>query len=325
LSKLGTLLVAFVGTLAGIGLIRGPVIKSQGPPVTHQPPVVAPSIPATPPSPRPAVTVQVPPHLGYADLVKQLKRWEAETPDLAQVGTYGKSTRGSDLCYVRVTNGVRANPTGRPKMLITACIHGDEPLATGTVMAFLGTMLGTHGTDPAVTDLLGTRDVYFVPVVSPDSYPNSRRVDGVDPNRDFPGPTDPAHQSVAPVKALADFMVAQRFKAVISGHTFGRTFLTPYGNTAARCPNEADYQRVVGQMCALSGYRTIHAWENYGRPIYGSELDYYYLHGAFAIVMEMGTHQRIPTAAEIKTELDKTYRAFLYFVQAAPLVTVKAN
>ena len=42
------------------------------------------------------------------------------------------------------------------------------------------------------------RDIYFIPVVSPDSYPKSRIVDKVDPNRDFPHLGRPNHKSIPP-------------------------------------------------------------------------------------------------------------------------------
>ena len=66
--------------------------------------------------------------------------------------------------------------------------------------------------------------------------------------------------------------------------------------------------------------------QNYGRPIFGTECDWYYKQGAFAIIAEyghIGTHQKIPTIQEIETEFNKTYKAALYFIENAPEVDVK--
>lgn len=279
-------------------------------------------IPAPPVSP-PAIPViknPRPSYLPYESLVQQLQQWNSEAKDFTEIGTYGQTTKGKQLTYLRIVN--RLAPA-KKKVLITGCIHGNEPLSTSTVMWYAGVMLSTYGKDAQVTNLLNTRDIYFVPVVSPDSYPNSRHVDGVDPNRDFPGPYDWNHKSVKPVDAIAKLMIQERFNAAISGHTFGRIYLTPYGDKNQMSPNESDYQRIVGQMGQKSGYRVDRACNLYGKTIQGSDVDFYYRHGAFAIVMEFGTHQNIPSDNDIQVEFDKTYQSVLLFIREAPLVNVQ--
>jgi hypothetical protein len=39
----------------------------------------------------------------------------------------------------------------------------------------------------------------------------------------------------------------------------------------------------------------------------------------FAIVMEFGTHQRLPSHEEIKNEFNMTWKAFLIFLEKAPV------
>ena len=89
-------------------------------------------------------------------------------------------------------------------------------------------------------------------------------------------------------------------------------------------------------MSELTGYRMIKASSMYNHPIFGTELDWYYRNGAFsmtpngkrihrgafAIVMEFGTHQRIPSMEDIKTEFDRTFEAVLHFIKEAPLVEI---
>jgi len=326
--------VIFVVTIAGLAGVNGlpshslppfhpnpQALQPQGQPSQGQPPPIP---PASQPR-KPAITEAKPGYQAYPQIVEQIKKWNQEAPDLTEIGTYGKSSKGQDLYFLRVTNKLATAP--KKKVLITGCIHGNEPLSTSTTMWFIGRMLSTYGTgygrDPEATDLVNTRDIYFVPVVSPDSYPNSRHVDGVDPNRDFPGPYNWNHRSVPPVKAIGDFVIQQRFNAAISGHTFGRIYLTPYGDKMERCPNDADYQRIVGKMGQLSGYRVDRACNMYGRPIQGSDVDFYYRHGAFSIVMEYGLTQKIPSQAEISTEFNKTYPAVLHFIREAPLVQIQ--
>lgn len=348
----------------GIGLYihKGNVVKTPPPIVQQQPEnpvspippdVVKPPISFTIASPRPS-------YMNYAATVAKLKEWNNQAPELTEVGTYGKTSRGQDIYYLRIYN--KRNTGEKPRVLLTACIHGNEPLASSTVMWWTGTMLESYSKDESIRKLLDERDIYIVPVVSPDSYPSSRHVNGVDPNRDFPGPSRPNHQSKPPVAAIQGFFHKISPNAVISGHTWGRVYLTPYGDKMAHSENKEDYDRIVGQMKTLSGYRMIRACDmygpggglnnppikagieehdgeetqcscmcrhmgldgKYGTPIYGSEVDWYYRNKAFAIVMEFGTHQRIPSDSDTKTEFDKTYTSALHFIKEAPLVQHKA-
>lgn len=300
-------------------------------------------LPVLPPEPEipPAnITNPFPDYQDYNKIVSQLQEWNKESPQLTEVGTYGKTSRGKDIYYIRLND--KRHP-GKPVVLITACIHGNEPLATSTTMTYIGTMLSKFGRDNEITELMKTRDIYFVPVVSPDSYPNSRHVDGVDPNRNFPRENS-EKQSVPPVQALKEFFLKIKPKAVISGHTWGRVYLVPYGDKMQHCENKEDYARIMDKMSELSGYRWMRAcdlytanglnvppirygnigWDaNYMSPIYGTEVDWYYRNGAIGIVCEFGTHQRIPSRSDIEDEHKRTYQAFLHFVKEAPLVEVK--
>jgi hypothetical protein len=286
--------------------------------VQSQPKEFSPEPPKTPRIPN--ISVKIPPYLDYSHIVNQVKTWNQEAPDLTEVGFYGKTKQGVDICYIRICN--KMHQKQKPTVLITGCIHGNEPLATSSVMAFAGNLLGEYGKNKDITDLVDSRDIYIVPVISPDSYPSSRHVDGVDPNRDFPGPTRPNHKSTPSIQAIQNFFLKIKPNATISGHTFGRVYLTPYGDRNQTCPNEPDYQRIIGQMCKNSGYKMDRACNNYGHPIEGSEVDWYYRNRSFSVVMEFGTHQRIPTNQEIKTEFDMTFSSVLYFIKEAPLVNL---
>lgn len=349
-----TLVLLIVNAVVFMTGMAGVVYKKNHPP---QPPlaVEAPrpnegnfSQITTPPELAPikiSISNPQPSYLNYDQTVAKLKQWAQEAPELSEVGTYGKSSRGKDLHYFRLCNKRFAQATEKPRVLVTACIHGNEPLAASTTMWHLGALLSKYGKDEAITQLVDSRDIYFVPVVSPDSYPSSRHVDGVDPNRDFPGPSRPNHRSVAPVAAIQNLFRQIKPNAVISGHTWGRVYLTPHGDTMKNCNDHEAIMRVMNRCKELSGYRCIRACDMYGAngglnnppirtlgegeygssPIYGTEVDWYYRNGAFAIVCEFGTHQRIPSDDDTRTEFNKTFSAFLHFVREAPLVPVRPS
>jgi hypothetical protein len=329
-------IVIFTVGLGGLFLKNHTV---QETPFLAPPPIEFKSVPVAPNLPliRSQITIVRPGHLSYDQTIKTMKKWSEEAPELAEVGSYGSTKRGQICQYIRISN--RRITSEKPRVLITACIHGNEPLSASVTMWYASDLLSNYGKDDEITKLVDEREIYFVPVVSPDSYPSQRMVDGVDPNRDFPNWNNKSHHSVAPVQAIQDLFEQVRPKAVMSGHTWGRVYLTPFGDSLTRCPDHEAIISFVGKMCSLSGYRQMRACEMYNangstnnppirvsegesvlQAIKGTEIDWYYRRGAFAIVTEYGTHQRIPSESDTRTEFDKTFGAFKLFVWKAPLV-----
>lgn len=265
------------------------------------------------------ISTKMPEFLTYPQTIEQLNKWKEEANEIVQVEKYGKTKKGTDLYYIRVNPDENQQ---KPKVLVTACIHGNEPLASGIIMAYIGNILDQYNKNKEITEIVNTRDLYFVPVVSPDSYPESRTVDGVDPNRDFSSPKSPNHQSTPSVAALIDLYWKIRPSAVLSGHTFGRLMLTPYGDSYDKSLHENDYARIVGKMSEMSGYKRIHAAELYSRPIQGTEVDWFYRNGSMALVVEFGTHQHKPSFSDILNEFKKTKDAISLFITEAPMVPI---
>lgn len=300
-------------------------VNKQKPPVQesipHQEIIIEEPAPPPPPPLNYTLSVPVPDFLPYDKIISQLKTWENEAPELVELGTYGKSSKGVDLYYLRLKN--ERNNKEVPVVLITGAIHGNEPWSTTSILGYAGTLIDQYGDDDRITKIVDESDIYFIPVVSPDTFPRSRHVDGVDPNRNFPTQQDPNRVSVLPIRALQEFFLKINPRAAISGHTFGRVFLHPWGDNMQQCPNHEDYQRVVGRAADLCKYDLKQACNVYGRPIIGSEIDWYHRNGAFAVVVEYGTHQRPPTSDEIKSEFNRTFQGILHFIEEAPHVSLK--
>jgi hypothetical protein len=256
----------------------------------------------------------------YEEIITTLKDWESRSPDLLEVGTYGNSSKNKDQYYLKISN--EYDP-GKKKVLITACIHGNELLSASTVMAYVGKLISSYGVDPELTELVNKATIYVIPVVSPDSYAVGRGVDGVDPNRDFPTLKNPDHISVKPVQNLRDFFLEIKPDGVLSSHTYGRIFLIPWGDSVKNNPNHEDYKRIASAMADLSDYDFQKASEMYDKPIYGAEIDWYHRNGAFAMVMELGTHQRKPSVKETTIEFNRTFNSFVHFIRESICVTVK--
>lgn len=251
-------------------------------------------------------------HREYDKIIQILKDWEDKASNLVDVSTYGKSSQGKDLYYIKLSNEYKP---GKDVILITSCIHGNEPLSTSTTLAYIGYLLSKYNVDSEVTEIINSKQIYYIPVVSPDSYSNKRHVDGVDPNRDFPTLKNPDKQSVKPIMCLREFFLKIKPNSVLSGHTYGRMFLMPWGDTNKECPDHSNYKDLVSRMASSANYRYMKASELYNSPIFGSEIDWYYRNGACGVVMEFGLHQNKPTLDDTENEFKRTLDAFIIFLK----------
>lgn len=264
------------------------------------------------------ISKSTPGYLSYQGVVNQMKLWNQEAPEITELGIYGRSTKGHDIYYLRI-----GNKTG-PKVMITACIHGNEKIANAVVMGIMGKMLTDYGHDAAITKLMKSRDVYWVPVVSPDSFiADARHVDGLDPNRNFPYPGKPDVNSIPPIKSIREFFTKQGFKAAISTHAYGRVYIYPFGYTNQACPDHQSYRDICGRMAELARYRPDQI-RNIGTapPYHGFEADWFYANGAFAMVAEVG-EQFKPPDSDIQPEVTRNYKAYMLFIEEAPVVELK--
>lgn len=272
--------------------IERPSIKNEGP----DPLIV------------PGLSELKPEYRDYSGLVELLKTWEREARDFVEVGTYGKTTKGIDQHFVKITN---KKARGKKRScVITGCIHGNEPISTCTEVWWMTHLLNEYDKDPRVKELLDTREIYFIPVLSPDTYPHSRHVDGVDPNRNFPSSGE--KESVTPVENFKNFFKERKFDAFITGHSYGRVFLFAQDKDPSR---KAEYERIKKEMGRISSYKA----SNLGGPNTTLDGDWGNRQGAFSLLLEFGTHQRIPSLDDIQTEFDATYESILYFLKEAPM------
>lgn len=280
--------------------------------VIHRPPVHQPIV--EPPDKFTNISETKPSFMKYSSMVELLKRWESEAEDFVEVGTYGKTSQGQDQYYIRITN--ESKEGGKPRSLMTGCIHGNEPISTWTTMWWIGRILSTYGEDPEVTSLVDTRELYFIPVICPDSYLNKRYSNGVDPNRDFPSSGEKS--SIRPIQNLKDFFKEMKFDAYASGHSYGRVFMFASNDDKER---EETYARIKDEMSNRTDYRTTYL----NGPGTTLDADWGNRHGAFSVLIEFGTHQRPPSDRDIQDEFDKTYKAVLYFMKEASVAFGQSN
>ncbi|MGH3646370.1 MAG: M14 family metallopeptidase, partial [Micromonosporaceae bacterium] len=194
------------------------------------------------------------------DLIKTA----ADYPEISKLESIGKSLGGQDIYALKVTKNARALPDGtRPAVLYLAAQHAREWITPEMVRRLMHGTLSGYGTDPEITELVKTTELWFIPVANPDGYDftftdgnrlwrkNTRDVngdgvikpgDGIDPNRNFPTkwgydnegsspePASETYRGSGPAsepetKALDGLAKRLRFEYVINYHSAAELLL----------------------------------------------------------------------------------------------------
>jgi hypothetical protein len=291
----------------------------------HTEAVPQPVLPVEPPTPiEPPKPKETKPKLSFVTPVSDMKlpqiadqfeKWKAEAPDLVETGRVGLSRNGLHTPYIRI-----GKKTG-PKVLITACIHGDEHLSAMVSLGVIGRLLDGYLVDAETTELLQTRDIYYVPAVCPDSFGlNSRHDEGRDPNRNFTDRNCGEIQSITAITNIKKFFETHQFKSVMSCHNYGRIYIYPWGYSLRPTEQDADYKRILGEMARVSGSRP-QPFDRHtsAAPYYGYEADWYHKHGAMAFVNEIGRNKSV-SQGELAEEIKKNLPAFKIWIKEAATV-----
>ena len=138
----------------------------------------------------------------------EFERLAAENPRITKLVTIGKTHQGQDIVALKVTRRAAQLRDGRrPAVLYVGAQHAREWITPEMVRRLAHHVIDGYGTDRALTELVDSTELWFVPVANPDGYdhsftPGNRKWrknlrdnnrdgrvnvgDGVDLNRNFP-------------------------------------------------------------------------------------------------------------------------------------------
>jgi murein tripeptide amidase MpaA len=103
-----------------------------------------------------------------AQMESLLKDLVGKHKAITKLHSFGKSYEKRDLWVVEVTDFSVGKPEEKPGVYLNAAVQGDEPGGSEVALQILAGLLDKYGKDMAVTDLLKTRTLYFMPRVNPD-------------------------------------------------------------------------------------------------------------------------------------------------------------
>lgn len=193
----------------------------------------------------------------------------------------GTSVQGRDIMMIRMSSGT--GPSFKPAVFFTALTHAREPGGNAVLIDFADWLATNYDSDTMAAWILDNTQIYFVPIVNPDSYllncnpaggnirKNQGTPSGVDLNRNYPyqwgyddqgsspspssetyrGPSAGSEPETQTVMAFIDSIDPV---AGIHYHTYGGYLLRPYAYNNSDTPDEATYAAWSYEMTRHNGY-----------------------------------------------------------------------
>ncbi len=252
-----------------------------------------------------------PSYAEYLDIMQQLA---SKYPNRCALEDWGTLPSGRKILTLRITNNL-SNSAGKPQILCTATMHGDETAGYWLMLKMAESLLRKNP-----DGLLDELEIYVNPLANPDgayhtndySLARSRRgnANGVDLNRNYPDPDDGAHpdgQSYQPETVI--FMRAARehsFDLAVNIHGGAEVFNYPWDTYHNRHPDNVWWRRISREFARRAqvasgkmdyfddrqnGVTNGHDWY----PISGSRQDYMnYYHRCREATLEVSDVKRFP-------------------------------
>jgi len=129
----------------------------------------------------------------FEELQAELQAVAVDHPDLCRLISIGNSVQGRPLWFMKISDNPNSEEA-EPEFKFTSSLHGDEVTGMELCRRMIHYLVDNYGTDPAVTNLVDSAELWFNPHSNPDGYVNHSRYNaqGYDLNRSFPDPiTDP--------------------------------------------------------------------------------------------------------------------------------------
>jgi hypothetical protein len=105
---------------------------------------------------------------GIRDELYSIARRNSQTVKLEVIG---HTVQGREIIALKVTKNAKTLADGsRPSVLYMSTIHAREWISTEVNRRLLHQFVDNYGSDPAVTNLVDTRELWFLVVANPDGY-----------------------------------------------------------------------------------------------------------------------------------------------------------
>lgn len=144
----------------------------------------------------------------YATLTADLQQIAADHASIVRLVSIGQTVQGRELWFVKLTDNPDVEEN-EPGFTYISSMHGNEVVGKELLYNLIDYMTDNYGTDPRVTNLVDTTEIWIMPSMNPDGTELGQRwnANGVDLNRDFPDQfTDPINSGTGRAPETAAIM-----------------------------------------------------------------------------------------------------------------------
>jgi hypothetical protein len=300
------------------------------------------------------------PWSGPGGLREELVGLAQAHPDLVEQQVIGETVMGQEILAFRVTKDPSQVPDGRrPAVLYNSAQHAREWITPEMTRRLMHYVIDGYGSDPTLSELLDSTELWFVPVANPDGYDytfsterlwrkNLRDndgdgqitgVDGVDLNRNFPTrwgydnegsspfPDSETYRGPKPAsepetRALDGLMARVGFEFLINYHSAAELLLYGTGwQVATPTPDNVIYETMAGDDAnpAVPGYDPDISAELYTTN--GETTEHAEeAHRTLAFTPEMSTCQTASAVDPADAFLPEDCESVFHFPDSEPLI-----
>jgi len=274
----------------------------------------------------------------YEAYVEMMEQFAVDYPDICQVFSIGKSVEGRDLMMAKISDNI-ATHEAEPQFLYTGTMHGDELAGYVLLLRLIDHLLSNYGTDPKVTNLVNSLEIWINPAANPDgtyaggnntvAYSTRNNANGVNLNRNYPDPEDGPHPDghAWQAETLLFMQLAEDNHFVMSANTHGGAEVINYPwDTWSRlsadndwwvdvCRDYADTVHLYSPATYMDGWQNGitngYAWYS----IAGGRQDYMnYFHYCREVTMELSNTKKL-AASQLEDHWDWNYRSLLNYME----------
>ena len=269
---------------------------------------------------------------GYYTLEEAIQRLDdihEEYPDfVSEKISLGQSFEGRDIYAIKVSANVNLDEN-KPEILYTGMHHAREPMSFMNLYYFIYWILENYNIDADATQILNTREMWFIPIVNPDGYEYNRSIapngggmqrknmrntcngsaDGIDPNRNYdymwgldnqgssPEPCSETYRGTSAfsepeTQAVRDFIEQKDFTIAMNYHSYSNLLIYPFGYSYDNPMDSDDLNTFIEYAQDMTQYNN-YAWGTGTEllyPVNGEACDWMYgVHGIFAYTPEVGS------------------------------------
>ena len=274
----------------------------------------------------------------------ELYAYQKKYPEIVKVEIIGKTWENRPIIAVKISDNVQVDEQ-EASTLIMGLHHSREWISTEVPMALIDTLIKGYETgDERLTNLINNREIWCIPVVSPDGleysqknykmWRKNRRDNGdgkfgVDPNRNYghhwgeAGASSntgsdtyrgPSAFSEPCTQAVRDFATKHKFTSSVSFHSYSQLILWPY-SYAYNVPNPLTplFKDLAENMAKFTKYKAQNSADLY--PASGECDDFLYGDlGILAFTFELG-RSFVPSESLVDGICEKNVKALLYLIE----------